>query len=128
MDRVEALGAVDELARIEDQIWLLAKQREANWKREYVALRRALQTQILRLAQIDPGQVGMTDDQARAFRTSINALRAAAALHQANWPVIIMDHDDPEYQRSAETIRTRSQQFRDFMRSVLEQGRPSHRI
>lgn len=41
----------------------------------------------------------------RAFRARFFDLCAAIALHQANWPVVAIDPDDPHYQVSRTSAR-----------------------
>lgn len=45
------------------------------------------------------------------FRNEFSKMRSAMALHQASWPIVAVNYDDPAYRASEATVRRSSQHF-----------------
>ena len=77
----------------------LAREKPEGWKKEYVGLCRLLHFRMDMAA--DRGEAvfrtGAAREHAPAFREALRKMRHALALHQANWPVITISPDDPDY-------------------------------
>ena len=91
-----------ELGEVAARLQELAKEKPEGWKKEYVELRRLLHLRMDVAA--DRGEAvfrtGAAQEHAPAFREALRKLRHALALHQANWPVITISPENPEYRAS----------------------------
>jgi len=54
-----------------------------------------------------------------AFRSRFSALCSALALHQASWPVVSIDLENPDYQASRESTRAKYREFFAWAKSAL---------
>ena len=85
----------------------LATERDGDWRLRTVRLRRKLQDQIAQIAliltrlDVAPAMAG----EIEALRRALSALRAQLAMHQANWPAVSLQPDDPEYRASVVSLR-----------------------
>ena len=93
----------------------LSIAREDDWRKRTVQYRRLIQGDIARIAAAASGvfdQVAPVDEpHAKAFRGGFSAMRSRVAEHQASWPVVGIDPDDPEYDRSVQALRAVSDEF-----------------
>lgn len=91
-----------ELDEVATRLQQLAREKPEGWKKEYVELRRLLHLRMDVAA--DRGEAvfrtGAAHEHAPAFREALRKMRHALALHQANWPVITISPDNPDYQAS----------------------------
>ena len=70
-----------------------------------------------RLAQLSAAAGTIEDPGVQhAFRNEFSKLRSAMALYQASWPVVSIDHDNPEYCASLEAMRSAYGRFFDWIR------------
>lgn len=76
---------------------------EDGWKKRSIAQRR--ETQEL-FSNWRSALEAADKDKSGQARDAFSKMRSAIALHQAEWPVVAIDLDDPEYQRSVKNIQT----------------------
>lgn len=120
MRRAEIEDALDRLAQMHDQLNSLSTSGISGWEKDYLRLRRTLQEQITRLSQAD-ADLNLSDDDKRLFRDSFGKFRSVTALHQADWPVVNIDRQDPGYRQSAVNVGQAYQNFMKVMRKLLDQ-------
>jgi hypothetical protein len=91
-----------ELDEVGTRLQQLAKEKPEGWKKEYVGLRRLLHLHMDVAAERGEAvfRTGAAQDHAPAFREALRKMRHALALHQANWPVIAISPDNPDYRAS----------------------------
>lgn len=53
------------------------------------------------------------------FRARFSALCTALALHQASWPIVSIDLDNPDYQASRDSTRAKYREFFAWARPAL---------
>lgn len=53
------------------------------------------------------------------FRARFSALCSALALHQASWPVVAIELDNPDYQASRDSTRAKYREFFAWARTAL---------
>lgn len=119
MGREDAMRSLTALERLHQQLGSATQKEEEGWKQNYLRLRRELQEQIARLAQVDCVALGMTEEDNRIYREAFNRFRSATAMHQANWPVVAIVADDPEYRVSVEGVRAATENFVQVMRRLF---------
>ncbi|WP_010161938.1 hypothetical protein [Sphingomonas sp. PAMC 26617] len=89
--------------------WLVKNRRQA------VDLRRkitALHAEISRAGD----ETFRDTPQYSEFRSQFSKLRSAIALHQASWPIVAIDTENPEYLSSVQSTREASRQFITWVR------------
>ena len=119
MGRADIEDALDRLAYAHDQLNSLSASEGAEWKKDYLKWRRELQEQITSLCQAD-ANLTLSDDDKRLFRESFSKFRSVTALHQADWPVVSIDRQDPNYRHSADNVGQAYQNFMTVMRRLLD--------
>lgn len=75
--------------------------RAEGWRKAYVQLRREIMDLIGAVAR-SAETVPLAERD--AARDLVRRLRHEASLHQAEWPVVRIDLDDPAYVRSRRTV------------------------
>lgn len=103
------------------EIARLSMDRTGEWRQRTVQYRRLLQTDIAKLAAairtLDDCETTKADG--RLFRTELSTLRSFVAEHQATWPVVTIDPDDPEYKRSVVNLRAANDRFAKASSDIL---------
>lgn len=93
--------AMAELNAISQRLRDLARSEGAGWKKEYVAARRDLQNQLVIVDRCGTACFkGIASDLVAEFRATLSRFRHLLSLHQAEWPVVCIAPEDPEYRRS----------------------------
>ena len=117
----DLLGIKSELDRVGMQLRNMAKNRPDGWQREYVNLRRQLQQQLSAAGELGEAlfRAGTAGELAPAFRDRLRRMRHALALHQANWPVIAIALDDPDYQASMRTVTDAHHEFNALVDAIV---------
>jgi len=77
----------------------LSASRPADWRKQYLALRRTASECLGRMAR----HADLVDDEA-TIRPLVVQLVHLVSLHQAEWPVVAIDLDDPAYTSSRVSI------------------------
>jgi hypothetical protein len=118
MGRADIEDALDKLEKVHLQLESLSTGAEPGWQKEYLQSRRMLQEQINRLCQAD-AELKLSGEDSRRFRDAFSKFRTATALHQADWPVVGIDRQDPGYSQSASHVRQAYQNFMTVMRALM---------
>ena len=118
MGRADIEDALDKLEKVHMQLGTLSTGAEPGWQKVYLQCRRTLQEQINRLCQAD-ADLKLSDEDSRRFRDSFSKFRTATALHQADWPVVDIDRQDPAYSQSAVHVGQTYQDFMTVMRALM---------
>ena len=118
MGRADIEDALDKLAQVHSRLGSLSIEAEPGWEKEYLQMRRMLQEQISRLCQAD-AQLNLSDEDSRRFRDAFSKFRTATALHQADWPVVDINRQDPAYSKSAAHVGQTYQDFMTVMRALM---------
>ena len=99
----------------------LPTDRAGDWRQRTVRYRRLLQSDIAKLAiairALDDSEATRADG--RLFRAELSALRSCVAEHQATWPVVTIDPDDDEYNRSVVGLRAANDRFAKASSDIL---------
>lgn len=88
-------------------------RKDDGWKRDLIGLRRQLQMLFTQLAEVS-NQIALTVPDSPVsleYRERLSQVRHKVALHQADWPVVQIDVEDPKHRASVEGIRTACQNF-----------------
>ena len=127
MGREDAMLSLTALERLHQQLARASRSEEEGWKQTYLRLRRELQELTAKLAQIDCVALGMSEEDHRIYREAFNRFRSTAAMHQADWPVVDIAVDDPDYRRSVSVVQAANEHFMHVMRRLfgLPDGGPS---
>ena len=107
LGRAEALGgAMKELERIAIRLRELARERPEGWRKEYVALRRDLHSQLRSVERNGEACLsGAGRELSTAFRNALHGLRHALSLHQAEWPVVCIEAESDDYRASMAQVQ-----------------------
>ena len=118
MGRADIEDALDKLEKVHIQLGALSTGSDPGWEKEYLQARRTLQAQINQLCQADV-ELNLADEDRRLFRDAFSKFRTATALHQADWPVVDIDRQDPAYSQSAVHVGQTYQDFMTVMRALM---------
>ncbi|MGD9812441.1 MAG: hypothetical protein AB7U35_14105 [Sphingobium sp.] len=112
-------AAIGELASIQERLRAIVQGTEDNWKHSYVELRRQMQATFDRMSVLteEIKLSGIVPDLITQYRERLSKLRHKTALHQASWPVVLIDPSDPAYATSRVEVR---QAARDFIVTAKE--------
>ncbi len=85
----------------------LATERGDDWRLATVRLRRKLQDQIALIAAAMAGLDARLTlaEEFETFRRALSAVRTQLAMHQAQWPVVSIEPENPDYKASAAALR-----------------------
>ncbi len=85
----------------------LATERGDDWRLATVRLRRKLQDQIALIAAAMASLDARLTlaEEFETFRRALSAVRTQLAMHQAQWPVVSIEPENPDYKASAAALR-----------------------
>jgi hypothetical protein len=88
---------------------------------ETVELRRKLAQQIAALRNAAEQDARVTSDSSvsKVFREKFAAMRAATAIHQANWPVVTADPNNPVFIKSASNVMQTQKSFSEWFQDTI---------
>lgn len=118
----ELLEALLAYGAIEKEVSTVGLRRGVEAKHELVRARRQLSEQIGRLGTLierheaSSGGLDTQKDFGRLFTT----MRYALAMHQASWPVVLIDENPEAYRQSARGVQSKSQAFWIWCRTHLD--------
>ena len=103
----EIRAAANHLRVLQQQASLEVDRRDENWQRALVSLRREIASGITDLSAATrklslPEKAGQ--DLAE-LDLSVGALRRALAMHQASWPAVLVDPQQPDFKASVALVR-----------------------
>jgi hypothetical protein len=112
-----------ELAALE-QIHLqfrdIANRTDDRRRHDLIELRRQLSAQIAKVGELAEPIVSGHDSTIRqAYRDHFSKMRSVAALHQANWPAVMLGQRDEEYAASGQLVRQSAFEFTAWMRQLV---------
>lgn len=58
-------------------------------------------------------------ERREAFRREFSQMRSAMAFHQASWPVVAVDLENPDYIASVNSVRDANRRFITWVRTTL---------
>lgn len=79
-------------------------------RKEMIRIRRVISTHIARIAELIP-EISSEGAINANLRGEFSKVRHAIALHQANWPVVSIDFENPEYLTSRHEMRDANRRF-----------------
>jgi hypothetical protein len=88
---------------------------------ELVALRRNLSSQIASIGRAGDALFAGREDLA-AYRAKFSCMRSAAALHQADWPAVLLGERPGEFRASADRMREANRDFIAWAREALSRA------
>lgn len=99
----------------------MSNRTDPEWKREFIEMRRQLQSQLVTVvAAADRcAQIKSNPESATKLREGWTKMRSTLALHQANWPAVRIDQDDPGYRDSVNKTRATNWAFVDLARQII---------
>jgi len=56
---------------------------------------------------------------AAEFHRRVSEMRAKIAIFQAKWPAVLLDCNNPDFDRSAEALRASNREFTDWLQAAL---------
>ena len=126
MDSLQAFSeALAELERILTAMAEMSKRTDPDWKREFIEMRRQLQSQLATVAAAADQclQIKGNPEAATKLREGWTKMRSSLALHQANWPAVRIDREDKSYLDSASKTRATNWAFVELARQIIAEAR-----
>ena len=120
-DLSELVRELDTLERIHADIAAVTKREDDRRRYDLVELRRQLSAQIARVGQIAEPLFTRTGDEelAQLYRAKFSKMRSMVAMHQANWPAVLLGERPEEFRASALPMRDANRDFLGWMREML---------
>lgn len=123
---IEALTrAFGDVQQLSAEMFSLRAACPPGWRKTYVAMRRQAQINIQNVG--DAGEAcfraGICTHLEAEFRGALNAMRAAVAFHQAQWPVVVVEPQNLEYCASLQEVMKAIRVFEDVVERMLSVGR-----
>jgi hypothetical protein len=126
VDSLQILSdALAELEQILTRMAEMTKRTDANWKREFIEMRRQLQLQLLSVgtAADQCAEIKRNPDASAKLRAGWTKMRSTLALHQANWPAVRIDRENAEYLESTRKTRATNWEFVELARHIITDTR-----
>jgi hypothetical protein len=103
----------------------MSKRTDPAWKKEFIEMRRQLQVQLTAVAAAADrcNQIKSNPEAASQLREGWTKMRSALALHQANWPAVRIDRENPGYIDSVSKTRTTNWAFVELARKIITETR-----
>ena len=120
-DLVGLSREVDLLETVQSQLAEVASRDDDQRRHDLIVLRRQLSAQIAAVGTIaEPIFAAHGDAEVqRSYRAKFSQMRSAAALHQANWPAVMLDERPDDYRASALGVREANRDFVAWIRSAM---------
>jgi hypothetical protein len=115
------LSFADELAALEgllSQIAAVTSRTDDARRKELVTLRRQLSSHIAGVGRAGDAFFADRDDIS-VYRARFSRMRSMAALHQADWPAVLLGERPEEFRASASRMREANRGFIAWAREVL---------
>lgn len=87
-------------------------------RREVIQLRRVILTQNSTIDSLCDEAFENSEARA-AFRREFSEMRSAMAFHQASWPVVLINFENPDYIGSLNSMRAANRKFIAWVRAAL---------
>ena len=117
----ELVQAIDDLDATRKQMRQLMSDQPANWKTDYAKLRPVFQEQTARSIGLTDAWLRQKGDQAllAKYREMVNHASARLAAHQARYPVLVLDGNNPDYIASFKEVNTNFDRILAFVREAM---------
>ncbi|MGL5838849.1 MAG: hypothetical protein ACRCY3_10155 [Sphingorhabdus sp.] len=120
--RQDILKVLEQVEKVQLDAKNNGMNRPEDWQMQTITIRRkvaALMSDISQLVDKADGQIFDSATQRKA-RDHLSKLRSAIALHQASWPVVMIDSGGEDYRTSAMRVDGEIKDFLKWMRSQLK--------
>jgi hypothetical protein len=114
----EALRAYDDHHKI---MMETVRRTDDGWKRDFIGHRRQLLKFLIELANMSEAVDQALQDAGLSaqYREALSRMRHKIALHQADWPVVQIEHGNPDYLASHQSVRAANSDFVAVAEAVL---------
>lgn len=114
-------ASLDAFERIQSDFANNSDQRDPDWRRRLVALRKDLQDSLIaiRTALQAHEEAAGRSEAGDALNKGLSAMRSAIALHQAEWPAVAIDTQSEAYRGSVRTLRAATRDFRELTEAMI---------
>lgn len=117
----ELLDALEAVEDTRNRLKSLAQTKPEGWVKDYAVLRATLREKMGTL--VASGQAwfraGGDDASGQEFARLVEASKSAMERHQARWPVVVIDHDNPQYVESMATVDNCTNEVGRFVRAKV---------
>jgi seryl-tRNA(Sec) selenium transferase len=105
--------ALREFENTRAQIVRNSAESNPQWRQSLVNLRRTLQDSVakMRAALSVYENDGGNKQYCAAFAKALSSMRNAIAIHQAEWPAVSIEIENPEYNESVQRLRATANDF-----------------
>ena len=109
-----------ELEQIHSRFKENAGRTDERRRHDLIDLRRELSMQIARVGELaEPFVNRHGPAMLQTYRDHYSRMRSVAALHQANWPAVLLGQREDEYAASAHSVRQAAYDFIAWMRQLI---------
>ena len=128
-ERVDSLqvfsDSLTELERVLSRMADMSKRADDGWKKDFIEMRRQLQMQLTTVTNAANAceKINIDSVASAKLRDGWTRMRSALALHQANWPAVKIDRNDPDYQESVSKTRATNWAFVELARQIITEVR-----
>ena len=117
----EFLDALEAVEDTRSKLKNLALTKPETWVKDYAVLRASLREKMATLVSTGQAWFREARDEAAAqeFARLLEASKTAMERHQARWPVVVIDHDNPQYVESMATVDSCTNEVGRFVRAKV---------
>jgi hypothetical protein len=120
-ERQQLLHALDVLEALYADVAAITARSDVERKRELVAKRRELSEHLGKLAKLAEGAFAARGDAELMldYRSRLSKVRARMAMHQADWPAVLLGERPDAFRASARQMREANREFIQWMREAV---------
>lgn len=117
----EFLDALEAVEETRNSLKSLALTKPEGWVKDYAVRRASLREKMGTLVAAGQAWFRGARDEAAAqeFAGLLEASKSAMERHQARWPVVVIDHDNPQYVESMATVDNCTTEVARFVRAKV---------
>lgn len=122
MARAQLLAEMDAIEAVARRLAAVAARRDPGRKQDLIAGRRELAMRMMTVMTVGEEYAPIRQNEAvyAELRQRLSVLRAAIAVHQAQWSAVAIDSDDAAYIESSATVQAEGRAFMAWVRQIVE--------
>lgn len=109
-----------EMERLEQALEGVFDQPPEDWREIYASTRRQISLCITEMVALAQDELAMSSVDNRSLQEAASSFSARVKQHQQDWPLDIIDPDDPHCKKSFWEIRNASTAFKALMYAIID--------
>lgn len=114
------VAVLNEMDRLASELRSIVEFPPQDWKESYAAYRRQLGLCITEMVNLAKHDLGMSKQDSRVLKATVEVCRAKIARHQAVYPIEKIALDAPEFMSSFNRVNDCFIEFKSMMQDLIE--------